>query len=279
MKIIRSEKEMIRHCNELKSRTSFIPTMGSLHDGHVKLLVEGKKYSNYLISSLFINPLQFNNQKDLVNYPKNYENDISIFEKSGVDLLYFPNENEILNSNLKKINSGLNGKILEGKYRPGHFDGVLTIVNKFFEIIKPDYSLFGIKDFQQLCLIYTKLSPIHKTTIIPVETVREDSGLACSSRNKLLNHDQKVLASRIYEGLKLLEEIIKEKPRIDCIAFLKDFYSNFKYLDIEYVLLEKTSIFDENEKYILDLFQNKNIVIMVAAKVGNVRLIDNLLIS
>ena len=253
--------------------------MGSLHDGHVKLLVEGKKYSNYLISSLFINPLQFNNQKDLVNYPKNYENDISIFEKSGVDLLYFPNENEILNSNLKKINSGLNGKILEGKYRPGHFDGVLTIVNKFFEIIKPDYSLFGIKDFQQLCLIYTKLSPIHKTTIIPVETVREDSGLACSSRNKLLNHDQKVLASRIYEGLKLLEEIIKEKPRIDCIAFLKDFYSNFKYLDIEYVLLEKTSIFDENEKYILDLFQNKNIVIMVAAKVGNVRLIDNLLIS
>ena len=279
MKIIRSEKEMIIHCNELKSRTSFIPTMGSLHDGHIKLLVEGKKYSNYLISSLFINPLQFNNQKDLVNYPKNYENDISIFEKSGVDLLYFPNENEILNSNLKKINSGLNGKILEGKYRPGHFDGVLTIVNKFFEIIKPDYSLFGIKDFQQLCLIYTKLSPIHKTTIIPVETVREDSGLACSSRNKLLNHDQKVLASRIYEGLKLLEEIIKEKPRIDCIAFLKDFYSNFKYLDIEYVLLEKTSIFDENEKYILDLFQNKNIVIMVAAKVGNVRLIDNLLIS
>ena len=279
MKIIRSEKEMISHCNELKSRTSFIPTMGSLHDGHVKLLVEGKKYSNYLISSLFINPLQFNNQKDLVNYPQNYENDISIFEKSGVDLLYFPNENEILNSNLKKINSGLNGKILEGKYRPGHFDGVLTIVNKFFEIIKPDYSLFGIKDFQQLCLIYTKLSPIHKTTIIPVETVREDSGLACSSRNKLLNHDQKVLASRIYEGLKLLEEIIKEKPGIDCIAFLKDFYSNFKYLDIEYVLLEKTSIFDENEKYILDLFQNKNIVIMVAAKVGNVRLIDNLLIS
>ena len=279
MKIIRSEKEMIIHCNELKSQTSFIPTMGSLHDGHIKLLVEGKKYSNYLISSLFINPLQFNNQKDLVNYPKNYENDISIFEKSGVDLLYFPNENEILNSNLKKINSGLNGKILEGKYRPGHFDGVLTIVNKFFEIIRPDYSFFGIKDFQQLCLIYTKLSPIHKTTIIPVETVREDSGLACSSRNKLLNHDQKVLASRIYEGLKLLEEIIKEKPRIDCIAFLKDFYSNFKYLDIEYVLLEKTSIFDENEKYILDLFQNKNIVIMVAAKVGNVRLIDNLLIS
>ena len=279
MKIIRSEKEMIIHCNELKSQTSFIPTMGSLHDGHIKLLVEGKKYSNYLISSLFINPLQFNNQKDLVNYPQNYENDISIFEKSGVDLLYFPNENEILNSNLKKINSGLNGKILEGKYRPGHFDGVLTIVNKFFEIIRPDYSFFGIKDFQQLCLIYTKLSPIHKTTIIPVETVREDSGLACSSRNKLLNHDQKVLASRIYEGLKLLEEIIKEKPGIDCIAFLKDFYSNFKYLDIEYVLLEKTSIFDENEKYILDLFQNKNIVIMVAAKVGNVRLIDNLLIS
>ena len=132
MKIIRSEKEMIDHCNELKFRTSFIPTMGSLHDGHIKLLAEGKKYSNYLISSLFINPLQFNNPKDLVNYPKNYEEDISIFEKFGVDLLYIPNEKEILNSNIKKINSGWQGKILEGKYRPGHFDGVLTIVNKIF---------------------------------------------------------------------------------------------------------------------------------------------------
>ena len=279
MKIIRSEKEIINHCNELKFRTSFIPTMGSLHKGHIKLLAEGKKYSNYLISSLFINPLQFNNQKDLVNYPKNYEEDISIFEKFGVDLLYIPNEKEILNSNIKKINSGWQGKILEGKYRPGHFDGVLTIVNKFFEIIKPDYSFFGIKDFQQLCLIYTKLSPCHKTSVIPVETVREDSGLACSSRNKLLNYEQRTLASRIYEGLKLFEEKIKEKPEIDPISFLKDFYGNFKNLDIEYILLEKISIFDENEISILDLFKNKNKIIMVSAKVGNVRLIDNLFIS
>ena len=270
---------MIDHCNELKFRTSFIPTMGSLHDGHIKLLAEGKKYSNYLISSLFINPLQFNNPKDLVNYPKNYEEDISIFEKFGVDLLYIPNEKEILNSNIKKINSGWQGKILEGKYRPGHFDGVLTIVNKFFEIIKPDYSFFGIKDFQQLCLIYTKLSPCHKTSVIPVETVREDSGLACSSRNKLLNYEQRTLASRIYEGLKLFEEKIKEKPEIDPISFLKDFYGNFKNLDIEYILLEKISIFDENEISILDLFKNKNKIIMVSAKVGNVRLIDNLFIS
>ena len=279
MKIIRSEKEMINHCNELKFQTSFIPTMGSLHEGHIKLLAEGKKYSNYLISSLFINPLQFNNPKDLVNYPKNYEKDISIFEKFGVDLLYIPNEKEILNSNIKKINSGRQGKILEGKYRPGHFDGVLTIVNKFFEIIKPDYSFFGIKDFQQLCLIYTKLSSFHKTSVIPVETVREDSGLACSSRNKLLNHEQRLLASRIYEGLKLFEDKIKEKPEIDPISFLKDFYVNFKNLDIEYILLEKISIFDENEISVLDLFKNKNNIIMVAAKVGNVRLIDNLLIS
>jgi len=279
MKIIRSEKEMISHCNTLKFRTSFIPTMGSLHEGHIKLLIEGKKYSNYLISSLFINPLQFNNPKDLVNYPKNYEEDISIFEKSGVDVLYMPNEKEILNSNIKKINSGHQGKILEGKYRPGHFDGVLTIVNKFFEIIKPDYSFFGIKDFQQLCLIYTKLSPFYKTSIIPVETVREDSGLACSSRNKLLNYDQKVLASRIYEGLKLLKKRINEKPEIDCVSFLNDFYGNFKNLNIEYVLLEKTSIFDENGKTILDLFKNKNRIIMVAAKIGNVRIIDNLLFN
>ena len=278
MKIIRSEKEMISHCKELKSQTSFVPTMGSLHDGHIKLLEEGKKYSNYLISSLFINPLQFNNPQDLVNYPKNYEKDISVFEKFGVDLLYLPNEKDILKSNLKNINSGDKGRILEGKYRPGHFDGVLTIVNKFFEIIKPNYSFFGIKDFQQLCLIYTKLSSLHKTSIIPVETVREPSGLACSSRNILLNHDQKALASKIYEGLKLLEEKIIEKSRINYINFLKDFYNSFNSIDIEYIFVEETSIFNESGKLITDLLGDKKTVIMVAAKVGKIRLIDNLLI-
>ena len=279
MKIIRSENEIISYCNDLKLKTSFVPTMGSLHDGHIRLLEEGKKYGNYLISSLFINPLQFNNPEDLANYPKNFNEDLKIFEKYGVDLVYYPKEKEILNSNLKKINSASQGKILEGKYRPGHFDGVLTIVNKFFEVIKPDYALFGIKDFQQLCLIYTKLSPLHGTSIIPVETVREPSGLALSSRNILLNDDQKFVASKIYEGLKLLEKNIKENPEINYISFLEDFYKDYNSLEIEYIFIENTSIFDENERLISKLLNNKNQVIMVAAKVGNIRLIDNLLIS
>ena len=278
MKIIRSEKEIISYCNDLKLKTSFVPTMGSLHDGHIRLLEEGKKYGNYLISSLFINPLQFNNQEDLANYPKNYNEDLKIFEKYGVDLVYYPNEKEILNS-IKKINSGPQGKILEGKYRPGHFDGVLTIVNKFFEVIKPNYALFGIKDFQQLCLIYTKLSPLYGTSIIPVETARDPSGLALSSRNKLLDDDQRFIASKIYEGLKLLEKNIKEGPEINYISFLEDFYKDYNSLEIEYIFLENISIFDENERLISKLLNNKNQVIMVAAKVGNIRLIDNLLIS
>ena len=279
MKIIRSQNEIINYCNELKLKTSFVPTLGSLHDGHIRLFEEGKKYGNYLISSLFINPLQFNNQEDLANYPKSYNEDIKIFEKYGVDLLYFPDEREIINSNLKKINSGHQGKILEGKYRPGHFDGVLTIVNKFFEIIKPNYALFGIKDFQQLCLIYTKLSPIHATTIIPVETIREPSGLAMSSRNKLLNDDQKLIASKIYEGLKLLEKNIKQDPEINSISFLENYYKDYNSLEIEYISLENTSIFDENDRSISKLLNNKSRVIMVAAKVGNIRLIDNILIN
>ena len=278
MKIIRSENEMISYCNDLKLKTSFVPTMGSLHDGHIRLLEEGKKYGNYLISSLFINPLQFNNQEDLANYPKNYNEDLKIFEKYGVDLVYYPNEKEILNS-IKKINSGPQGKILEGKYRPGHFDGVLTIVNKFFEVIKPNYALFGIKDFQQLCLIYTKLSPLYGTSIIPVETARDPSGLALSSRNKLLDDDQRFIASKIYEGLKLLEKNIKEGPEINYISFLENFYKDYNSLEIEYIFLENISVFDENERLISKLFSNKNQVVMVAAKVGNIRLIDNLLIS
>ena len=128
-------------------------------------------------------------------------------------------------------------------------------------------------------MIYTKLSPLHNTSIIPVRTVREPSGLACSSRNKLLSKDQKVMASKIYEGLKLLEKKRKSEPRINCVSFLKDFYKKQNFIEIDYVSLEKISFFNENKKSVSNLIKNKSMVVMVAAKIGNVRLIDNLLIN
>ena len=280
MKIIKSENEIINYCRNLNKTTSFVPTMGSLHNGHVRLFEEAKQYGDFLITSLFINPLQFNNSEDLSSYPKNLDKDIRILEQNNVDLIYIPEEKEILGSELTKIDSGPQGKILEGKFRPGHFDGVLTIVNKFFELIKPNYAFFGTKDLQQLCLIFSKLSSIHNTKIIPVDTVRDINGLALSSRNNLLTSKQKQIASIIFKGLShLKKELIKNKS-IDIHDFLYDFYDQNDLIEIEYILSEKLSVFNYKGIDVNDLFGEKDSsAIMVAAKVGGVRLIDNLIIN
>tara|TARA_B100000073_G_scaffold93017_1_gene73660 strand:- start:4488 stop:5330 length:843 start_codon:yes stop_codon:yes gene_type:complete len=280
MKIIKSENEIIKLCSDLNIPTSFVPTMGALHGGHIELLKEGKKHSKFLIASLFVNPLQFNNHKDLLSYPRNLDQDIETFKKYGVDILYIPNEKDILNSNLKKIDSGPAGRIMEGKFRPGHFDGVLTIVNKFFEIINPNFAFFGIKDFQQLCLIYSNLSPLHNVNIIPVETVRDNNGLALSSRNKLLDFNQKKIASNIYKGLSLARKKFINNKSLNIEKYLYDFYSKYNSFEIEYVLNEKISIFNQENVHIPDLFDGQDCtVIMVAAKISNVRLIDNILVN
>ena len=280
MKIIKSENEIINYCRNLNKTTSFVPTMGSLHNGHVRLFEEAKQYGDFLITSLFINPLQFNNSEDLSSYPKNLDKDIRILEQNNVDLIYIPEEKEILGSELTKIDSGPQGKILEGKFRPGHFDGVLTIVNKFFELIKPNYAFFGTKDLQQLCLIFSKLSSIHSTKIIPVDTVRDINGLALSSRNDLLTSKQKQIASIIFKGLShLKKELIKNKS-IDIHDFLYDFYNQNDLIEIEYILSEKLSVFNYKGIDVNDLFGEKDSsAVMVAVKVGGVRLIDNLIID
>ena len=280
MKIIKSENELINYCKKSNIATSFVPTMGSLHEGHVKLLEKAKQYSDFLITSLFVNPLQFNSPTDLSSYPKNLENDISIFEQNNVDLLYIPNEKEIINSNIKNIDSGHHGKILEGKFRPGHFNGVLTIVNKFFELIKPNYALFGIKDIQQLCLIFSKLSPLHDIKIVPVDTVRDVNGLALSSRNNLLTTSQKQIASFIFKGLNCIDQELKENESVNILNFLTDFYNKIELIDVEYILCEELSVFNEKGINVNDLFGRKDSkAIMVAANIGGVRLIDNLIIN
>tara|TARA_A100001011_G_scaffold195587_1_gene203948 strand:- start:6293 stop:7135 length:843 start_codon:yes stop_codon:yes gene_type:complete len=280
MKIIKYENELINYCRKLNVTTSFVPTMGSLHEGHVKLLKKAKQYSDFLITSLFVNPLQFNSTTDLSSYPKNLENDISIFEQNNVDLLYIPNEKEIINSKIKNIDSGEHGKILEGKFRPGHFNGVLTIVNKFFELIKPNYAFFGIKDIQQLCLIFSKLSPLHDIKIIPVDTVRDVNGLALSSRNNLLTTSQKQIASFIFKGLNCIDQELKENESVNILNFLTDFYNKIELIDVEYILSEELSVFNEKGINVNDLFGGKDSkAIMVAANIGGVRLIDNLIIN
>ena len=183
----------------------FVPTMGALHQGHLSLLAKSKELSGITICSIFVNPVQFNNPSDFKKYPKTIENDILLLEEYGCDILFLPSENEIYpdeNSRNKHYELGDLEKILEGKFRPGHFQGVCLVVDRLLSIVAPDIIFIGQKDFQQ-CLVIQRLIELTgrktKVTICPI--VRESSGLAMSSRNLRLNEEQKNKASLLHATL------------------------------------------------------------------------------
>jgi len=180
--------------------------MGNLHKGHMALIDKAKSYDSHVIASIFINPLQFNDASDFKNYPKSIDDDIALLSEHGCDYLFIP-DSSIL-ENIKEIKASDKALYLCGMNRPGHFDGVLTIVNKLFEIIKPTRSFFGKKDFQQLTLITNFVKennlPIE---IISVDTVRELNGLAMSSRNNRLSESDREKASKLYKTLNALKKI------------------------------------------------------------------------
>ena len=172
-----------------KKNLALIPTMGNLHAGHISLIETAKNYAGTIIVSIFVNPIQFNSQSDLKNYPRTLTKDIDILNKLGVDILFNPSEKDIYSSN-PKLSYTLPplAKQLCGASRPGHFEGVITIIEKLFSLFKPDHVFFGKKDYQQLMLIKQFISDKnYKINFHSVETVREQNSLALSSRNSLLN--------------------------------------------------------------------------------------------
>jgi pantoate--beta-alanine ligase len=191
MKIVRSASEIDGGC-------TFVPTMGALHAGHASLFKLAKLTNDFVVASIFVNPLQFEDAQDLANYPRTPERDIEIAQASGVTHLWLPTQEEIYPSEVKKISAGELGNIYEGANRPGHFDGVVTVVSRLFELIKPSAAIFGEKDFQQLTLIRNLATDVN---IIAAPTVRESDGLAMSSRNVHLEHESRAAAAVIYQGL------------------------------------------------------------------------------
>ena len=199
MKIIKEINEHI-----LNMEICLIPTMGALHEGHLSLIKEGKESGHSVMVSIFVNEMQFNNQEDFKNYPKTIEEDIRILEKLDIDYLFIPENNYIYpEGEFDRIDSGSIGKIYEGNFRPGHFDGVLTVVNRLFRLIKPKVAIFGKKDAQQLFLIKEMVNKKnYQIKIIEGSIVRDNLGLALSSRNQLLTEAGKKKASLLYETLK-----------------------------------------------------------------------------
>ena len=191
MKIVASASEIDVGC-------TFVPTMGALHAGHASLFKLAKAKSDFVVASIFVNPLQFDDAQDLANYPRTPERDIEIAADSGVTHLWLPKDEEIYPSEIKKISAGQLGNIYEGANRSGHFDGVVTVVSRLFELLKPEAAIFGEKDFQQLTLIRAIASGVK---IIAAPTVREADGLAVSSRNVRLDSKSRAAASVIYQAL------------------------------------------------------------------------------
>jgi len=281
MQVIQDPKLLrmaIRDIKQQGQQVSFIPTMGNLHQGHLTLVKEGQQHADVSVVSIFVNPLQFNNANDLANYPKTLEEDCAKLQQAGVDIVFTPSA-EVIYPN------GLNAQTfvevpgvsdcLEGELRPGHFRGVSTIVAKLFNLVQPDVACFGEKDFQQLCVIKQMVTDLAMPiNIIPVATVREPSGLAMSSRNSKLSADEKLIAPKIAEVMNQLgqqlplnwgsyKQLIKDASQtLDQLGFKTD-----KIHVVDPITLAPLTA------------DSKQAVVLMAAFLGETRLIDNLVVD
>ena len=260
--------ESLRPFNDL----GFVPTMGGIHKGHLSLINKSNKICKKTIVSIFINPKQFNNKKDLKSYPRNIKKDLKILKKSKkVDFVYIPKFKDIYKDKKKsKITLQKKDKILCAKFRKGHFEGVLDVMNKLTKIVKPKKIFMGEKDFQQLYLVKKELEKKYKTKVIPCKTIRDKNNVALSSRNLLLNKSNLKVASNIYKKLTNIKKNINKNKNIS--DFLnsqkKELRNNYK-IKIDYLELR-------NENTLKISSTKKNSRLFIAYHLNYVRLIDNL---
>ena len=254
-----------------KKRVSFIPTMGGLHDGHISLIERSKRFQRKILVSIFVNPKQFNKKKDFDSYPRNIKKDINRLKKLKVDYLYLPSYKDIYDFKSKnKVYLDKFSKKLCGKYRKGHFEGVLNVVNRFLEIIKPAYIFMGKKDYQQLFLIKKHIQKRKiSTKLIECKLIREKNGIACSTRNKKLNKNQKRIAANIYSCLFKTKKEIKKNNNFFPILTIKKKLMILGATKIDYIESYNLNNFikTKNSKHNFNLF--------VAYYLKSIRLIDN----
>jgi len=260
-----------------QSILGFVPTMGALHEGHISLINAAKVSSDKVICSIFVNPTQFNNPKDLELYPSTLESDQKLVEQNGCDYLFVPSVKEIYPSGVDAPYSidfeGLD-LIMEGQFRPGHFNGVAMVVERLFALVNPDMAFFGRKDFQQVAIIKQMVRVRKlKLKIHVVETLRNQDGLALSSRNALLSEQEKNDALIVFKTLSMAREWSKTVTKTEILKLkLIDFFNSGK-LKLEYLEI----VDDLTLKPIVTI--QKNCTCCIAAFCGNVRLIDNMSLS
>ena len=251
-----------------EKKIAFVPTMGALHQGHISLVKEAKSLADQVVMSIFVNPTQFESVEDLAKYPRTLNADIQLAEAAGVDLLWTPDVSEIYPDKYKLIDAGELGRIYEGHSRAGHFDGVLTVVNRLFEIVKPDYAIFGEKDFQQLFLIKEFSKRAHPgIEIISGKTIREDSGLALSSRNVRLSPEEKNSALVISRALEIGS---KQQSYAEIkSSVLAELATEIDFKLDYFAIVNPKSLLEVDQSHI------GPVQLLLAGWVGSVRLIDN----
>ncbi|MCG3165736.1 MAG: Pantothenate synthetase [Bacteroidia bacterium] len=254
----------------------FVPTMGALHNGHISLINKARNENSMVVASVFVNPTQFNNAEDLKKYPRTIEADKALLEENGCDVLFFPSVEEIYPEKDNTVfDLGGLDTLMEGKFRPGHFNGVAMVVKRLFQIVQPEHAYFGEKDFQQLAIIrYMVSSEKLPVNIISCPTLRESSGLAMSSRNMRLTKEEKVEAAAIYRALLEAKENAKTLQPHEVKEIFEQSISQNSAFKFEYFEI----VDSENLLPVKEWNPQRKATGCVAVWIRDVRLIDNLLI-
>lgn len=279
MEIFSTIAEVKNYVTQAKSSgktIGFVPTMGALHAGHLFLINRASAGNDISVASIFVNPIQFNNKEDLKKYPRPIDNDIRKLQEIGCDILFNPDEREMYPEPVfDKYDFGQLDKVLEGKFRPGHFNGVAVVVRKLFEIVTPDRAYFGMKDYQQLRVIQTLTSELNlPVEIMPCPTIREKDGLAMSSRNIRLTEQQRRIAPVIFRILSEIQENAGKMSVKEVETWAISKLNKYDEMSVEYL-----SVVDAQTLLPINSWSDsKKCIVCIAVFLGEVRLIDNLMI-
>ncbi|MFW6022992.1 MAG: pantoate--beta-alanine ligase [Halanaerobiaceae bacterium] len=276
-KKIRKVRKNVRKAKMEGKRVGFVPTMGFLHEGHLSLVRKAVQENDFVVVSIFVNPTQFGPHEDFDSYPRDYERDVSLLEKIDTDLIFIPEVAEMYSENNSTfVNVNNITDRLCGSSRPAHFQGVTTVVSKLFNIVQPDRAYFGQKDYQQLLVIKKMVKDLNfPVEIIGLPIVREEDGLAMSSRNKYLNEEERRQALILYKSLLKAKELVEKEKIYDIEVIrqqIKEMIDEKPAARIDYVQLVDPETLDDIDKV------TDKLLIALAVYVGDTRLIDNMVI-
>ena len=280
MQLIKHLSEMRNHLNRIEKGKSigFVPTMGHLHEGHLSLIKRARQDCDEVVVSIFVNPIQFGAGEDYHRYPRDLSRDIELCKKEGADVVFAPSREEMYPngySTFVKVEGELSST-LEGSSRPGHFQGVCTILAKLFNVISPDFSYFGEKDYQQALVVKRLVRDLNfNTRIVVLPTIREKDGLAVSSRNSYLNKEERCAATVVHQSLEKAKQLIKEGMRDPelVVSEMEDLIKAESLAEIDYVAVVDPETLRKVERI------GKEVLVAVALKIGGTRLIDNVKIA